>query len=180
MSYDRAKTIKIGVFCAQMIDFCRPSHIYSTQWPLYIRVLVCDKQWLVFDPLQSLLLIFIFLIQSSHLEEVISFLSGIPDISGNSSLQSVLTQWCHAHPYFLGQYETKLRWSQLTPWGHVLHIIHNSMLAMCQLLLYCVTNGNSQLCSIMVEGEEVRSHDLGAGILTRSKKSKGTIIPSGI
>ena len=26
---------------------------------------------------------------------------------------------------------------------------------------------------MMVEGEEVRSHDLGAAILTRSKKSKG-------
>ena len=50
------------------------------------------------------------------------------------------------------------------------------MVAMCQLLVYCVTNGNSQLSNIMVEGEEVRSHDLGAGILTRSKKSKGNFL----
>ena len=55
-------------------------------------------------------------------------------------------------------------------------LYYDSMVAMCQLLLYCVTNGNSQLCNIMVEGEEVRSHDLGAGILTRSKKSKGMIV----
>ena len=53
--------------------------------------------------------------------------------------------------------------------------VYTSMVAMCHLLVYCVTNGNSQLSGIMVEGEEVRSHDLGAGILTRSKKSKGII-----
>ncbi|XP_065901189.1 importin-9-like isoform X2 [Dysidea avara] len=104
---------------------------------------------------QSLLLTFIFLFQSSHLEEVITFLSGIPDITGNSSLQFVLTQWCHAHHDFMGQYDIKL-----------------SMVAMCQLLLYCVTNGNEDLCNIMVEGEEVRSHDLGGGVLTRSKKAQ--------
>ena len=47
------------------------------------------------------------------------------------------------------------------------------MVAMCQLLLYCITNGKKDLCGIMVEGEEVRSHGLGGGVLTRSKKSQG-------
>jgi len=47
------------------------------------------------------------------------------------------------------------------------------MVAMCQLLLYCVTNGNKDLCNIMLEGEEMRSHGLGGGVLTRSKKSQG-------
>ena len=53
------------------------------------------------------------------------------------------------------------------------HVCHTSMVAMCQLLLYCVTNGNKDLCGIMVEGEEVRSHGLVGGVLTRSKKSQG-------
>ena len=28
----------------------------------------------------------------------------------------------------------------------------------------------------MVEGEEVRSHDLGGGVLTRSKKAQGEVV----
>jgi len=53
---------------------------------------------------------------------------------------------------------------------------HTSMVAMCQLLLYCVTNGNKDLCNIMVEGEEMRSHDLGVGVLTRSKKAQDDLL----
>ena len=58
------------------------------------------------------------------------------------------------------------------------NVYRTSMVAICQLLLYCVTNGNKDLCNMMVEGEEMRSHGLSVGVLTRSKKAQGELVMS--
>lgn len=44
-----------------------------------------------------------------HLEELLEFLSSVPDITGQPALQSVLISWCNSQHLFFGKYDVKIR-----------------------------------------------------------------------
>ena len=85
--------------------------------------------------MQSLLMIYAHLI-NSQFDAVLNFLSTVPGPTGESALAFVLTEWASKQQLFFGSYDRKV-----------------SIVALCKLLEYGVTQGDNRLNEIMVDGD---------------------------
>jgi len=85
--------------------------------------------------MQSLLMIYAHLI-NTQFDAVLNFLSTIPGPTGQSALVFVLTEWVNKQYLFLGKYDRKA-----------------STFALCKILEYGVTHGDSRLEEITVKGD---------------------------
>jgi hypothetical protein len=101
--------------------------------------------------MQSLLIVFAHLASNQQLEGLLSFLCQVPDPTGKSALEYVITEWCTRHSFFYGHYQQRI-----------------STIALCQLLSHCVATGDHRLNNILVMEEEIAS--VNDGIVTRSKR----------
>lgn len=87
--------------------------------------------------MQSLLIIFAHLI-NTEFDATLNFLSTVPGPTGQSALAFVLTEWVGRQHLFSGSYDRKL-----------------TTVALCKVLEYGVTHGDSRLKEITVKGEEI-------------------------
>ncbi|KAI6656017.1 hypothetical protein LOD99_1751 [Oopsacas minuta] len=99
--------------------------------------------------MQSLILVFAFLIQS-QLEFVLEFLSSLPSSTGKPALDQVMSDWVQLQGTIFGSYDTKM-----------------SIVALSKVLTYGIQTQDAKLEAIMVRGDEIFQH--GDGIQTRSK-----------
>ncbi|KAM0731153.1 Importin-9 [Formica fusca] len=100
--------------------------------------------------MQSLLMIYAHLI-NTQFDAVLNFLSTVPGPTGQSALAFVLTEWVSRQRLFLGRYDRKV-----------------ATVALCKILEYGVTHGDSRLEEITVKGDMVIS-GIEDGVRTRSK-----------
>ncbi|XP_076177176.1 importin 9 [Ptiloglossa arizonensis] len=98
---------------------------------------------------QSLLMIYAHLI-NTEFDAVLNFLSTVPGPTGQSALAFVLTEWVSRQHLFFGRYDRKV-----------------ATVALCKILEYGVTHGDSRLNEITVKGDEIFSGN--EGVRTRSK-----------
>ncbi|KZC12620.1 Importin-9 [Dufourea novaeangliae] len=99
---------------------------------------------------QSLLMIYAHLI-NTEFDAVLNFLSTVPGPTGQSALAFVLTEWVSRQHLFFGRYDRKV-----------------ATVALCKILEYGVTHGDSRLNEITVKGDQIFSgHE--EGVRTRSK-----------
>ncbi|KAL6428612.1 hypothetical protein ACFW04_007913 [Cataglyphis niger] len=99
---------------------------------------------------QSLLMIYAHLI-NTQFDAVLNFLSTVPGPTGQSALAFVLSEWVSRQRLFLGRYDRKV-----------------ATVALCKILEYGVTHGDSRLDEITVKGDIVIS-EIEDGVRTRSK-----------
>lgn len=88
---------------------------------------------------QSLLMIYAHLI-NTQFDAVLNFLSTVPGPTGQSALAFVLSEWVSRQRLFLGRYDRKV-----------------ATVALCKILEYGVTHGDSRLDEITVKGDIVIS-----------------------
>ncbi|XP_070158231.1 importin-9 isoform X2 [Polyergus mexicanus] len=100
--------------------------------------------------MQSLLMIYAHLI-NTQFDAVLNFLSTVPGPTGQSALAFVLTEWVSRQRLFLGRYDRKV-----------------ATVALCKILEYGVTHGDSRLDEITVKGDMIIS-GIEDGVRTRSK-----------
>ncbi|XP_026826550.1 importin-9 isoform X2 [Ooceraea biroi] len=100
--------------------------------------------------MQSLLMIYAHLI-NTQFDAVLNFLSTVPGPTGQSALVFVLSEWVSRQHLFLGKYERKA-----------------STVALCKILEYGVTHGDSRLNEITVKGDLIVS-GMKDGVRTRSR-----------
>ncbi|XP_053974223.1 importin-9 [Hylaeus anthracinus] len=98
---------------------------------------------------QSLLMIYAHLI-NTEFDAVLNFLSTVPGPTGQSALAFVLSEWVSRQHLFFGRYDRKV-----------------ATVALCKILEYGVTHGDSRLNEITVKGDEIFSGN--EGVRTRSK-----------
>lgn len=89
--------------------------------------------------MQSLLMIYAHLV-NTQFDAVLNFLSTVPGPTGQSALAFVLSEWVSRQRLFLGRYDRKV-----------------STIALCKILEYGVTHGDSRLDEITVKGDMVIS-----------------------
>lgn len=99
---------------------------------------------------QSLLMIYAHLI-NTEFDAVLNFLSTVPGPTGQSALAFVLSEWVSRQHLFFGRYDRKV-----------------ATVALCKILEYGVTHGDSRLNEITVKGDEIFSGN-EEGVRTRSK-----------
>lgn len=92
--------------------------------------------------MQSLLMIYAHLI-NTQFDAVLNFLSTVPGPTGQSALAFVLSEWVSRQRLFLGRYERKV-----------------ATVALCKILEYGVTHGDSRLDEITVKGDMIISGSL--------------------
>ncbi|KAL6255028.1 hypothetical protein P5V15_013362 [Pogonomyrmex californicus] len=100
--------------------------------------------------MQSLLMIYAHLI-NTQFDAVLNFLSTVPGPTGQSALAFVLSEWVSRQHLFLGRYDRKV-----------------ATIALCKILEYGVTHGDSRLDEITVKGDMIIS-GIEDGVRTRSK-----------
>ncbi|XP_029043182.1 importin-9 isoform X1 [Osmia bicornis bicornis] len=102
---------------------------------------------------QSLLMIYAHLI-NTEFDAVLNFLSTVPGPTGQSALAFVLSEWVSRQHLFFGRYDRKV-----------------ATIALCKILEYGVTHGDSRLNEITVKGDQIFSECTGneEGVRTRSK-----------
>ncbi|XP_011701232.1 PREDICTED: importin-9 [Wasmannia auropunctata] len=100
--------------------------------------------------MQSLLMIYAHLI-NMQFDAVLNFLSTVPGPTGQSALAFVLSEWVSRQHLFLGRYDRKV-----------------ATIALCKILEYGVTHGDSRLDEITVKGDMIIS-GIEDGVRTRSK-----------
>ncbi|XP_024868417.1 importin-9 isoform X2 [Temnothorax curvispinosus] len=100
--------------------------------------------------MQSLLMIYAHLI-NTQFDAVLNFLSTVPGPTGQSALAFVLSEWVSRQHLFLGRYDRKV-----------------GTIALCKVLEYGVTHGDSRLDEITVKGDMIIS-GIEDGVRTRSK-----------
>lgn len=88
---------------------------------------------------QSLLMIYAHLI-NTEFDAVLNFLSTVPGPTGQSALAFVLSEWVSRQHLFFGRYDRKV-----------------ATVALCKILEYGVTHGDSRLNEITVKGDEIFS-----------------------
>lgn len=89
--------------------------------------------------MQSLLMIYAHLI-NTQFDAVLNFLSIVPGPTGQSALAFVLSEWVSRQHLFLGRYDRKV-----------------GTIALCKILEYGVTHGDSRLDEITVKGDMIIS-----------------------
>lgn len=89
--------------------------------------------------MQSLLMIYAHLI-NTQFDAVLNFLSTVPGPTGQSALAFVLSEWVSRQHLFLGRYDRKV-----------------ATVALCKILEYGVTQGDSRLDEITVKGDLIIS-----------------------
>nr|XP_003701541.2 PREDICTED: importin-9 isoform X1 [Megachile rotundata] len=99
---------------------------------------------------QSLLMIYAHLI-NTEFDAVLNFLSTVPGPTGQSALAFVLSEWVSRQHLFFGRYDRKV-----------------ATVALCKILEYGVTHGDSRLNEITVKGDQIFSGN-EEGVRTRSK-----------
>ncbi|KAK1135756.1 hypothetical protein K0M31_000333 [Melipona bicolor] len=99
---------------------------------------------------QSLLMIYAHLI-NTEFDAVLNFLSTVPGPTGQSALAFVLSEWVSRQHLFFGKYDRKV-----------------ATVALCKILEYGVTHGDSRLNEITVKGDQIFSGN-EEGVRTRSK-----------
>ncbi|XP_076236291.1 importin 9 isoform X2 [Calliopsis andreniformis] len=100
--------------------------------------------------MQSLLMIYAHLI-NTEFDAVLNFLSTVPGPTGQSALAFVLTEWVSRQHLFFGRYDRKV-----------------ATVALCKILEYGVTHGDSRLNEITVKGNQIFPGN-EEGVRTRSK-----------
>ncbi|XP_014471469.1 PREDICTED: importin-9 [Dinoponera quadriceps] len=100
--------------------------------------------------MQSLLMIYAHLI-NTQFDAVLNFLSTVPGPTGQSALAFVLSEWVSRQHLFVGRYDCKV-----------------ATVALCKILEYGVTQGDSRLDEITVKGDLIIS-GIEDGVRTRSK-----------
>ncbi|KYN23174.1 Importin-9, partial [Trachymyrmex cornetzi] len=100
--------------------------------------------------MQSLLMIYAYLI-NTQFNAVLNFLSTVPGPTGQSALAFVLSEWVSRQHLFLGRYDRKV-----------------ATIALCKIMEYGVTHGDSRLDEIAVKGDMIIS-GIEDGVRTRSK-----------
>ncbi|XP_043252941.1 importin-9 isoform X1 [Colletes gigas] len=98
---------------------------------------------------QSLLMIYAHLI-NTEFDAALNFLSTVPGPTGQSALAFVLAEWVSRQHLFFGRYDRKV-----------------ATVALCKILEYGVTHGDSRLNEITVKGDEIYTGQ--EGVRTRSK-----------
>ncbi|KAL6255029.1 hypothetical protein P5V15_013362 [Pogonomyrmex californicus] len=96
--------------------------------------------------MQSLLMIYAHLI-NTQFDAVLNFLSTVPGPTGQSALAFVLSEWVSRQHLFLGRYDRKV-----------------ATIALCKILEYGVTHGDSRLDEITVKGDMIISASYNSGI----------------
>ncbi|OAD62485.1 Importin-9 [Eufriesea mexicana] len=99
---------------------------------------------------QSLLMIYAHLI-NTEFDAILNFLSTVPGPTGQSALAFVLSEWVSRQHLFFGRYNRKV-----------------ATVALCKILEYGVTHGDSRLNEITVKGDQIFSGN-EEGVRTRSK-----------
>ncbi|XP_066586288.1 importin-9 isoform X2 [Prorops nasuta] len=100
--------------------------------------------------MQSLVMIYAHLI-NTEFDAVLNFLSTVPGPTGESALAFVLSEWVSRQHMFFGRYDRKV-----------------SIVALCKILEYGVTQDDARLKDIIVKGDEIYSGN-DDGVKTRSK-----------
>lgn len=85
--------------------------------------------------MQSLLMVYAHLI-NTQFDAILNFLFTVPGPTGQSAFAFVLSEWVSRQHLFLGRYERKV-----------------STVALCKILEYGVTQGDSRLDEITVKGD---------------------------
>ncbi|RNA14456.1 importin-9 [Brachionus plicatilis] len=98
---------------------------------------------------QSLVMVFAQLIHS-RMDDVLTFLSGLPGPTGKPVLEFFMTEWVSKQNLFVGPYDSKV-----------------SILALAKLLEHAITTDDSRFHSIFVRGDRIINP--AEGIKTRSK-----------
>ncbi|KAJ8665420.1 hypothetical protein QAD02_007082, partial [Eretmocerus hayati] len=101
--------------------------------------------------MQSLLMIYAHLI-NSEFDAVLNFLSTVPGPTGESALAFVLTEWVNKQQLFYGSYDRKV-----------------ATVALSKILEYGVTQNDSRLNQIVVDGDLIPSANDSNGVRTRGK-----------
>ncbi|KAL4226818.1 Importin 9 [Mactra antiquata] len=121
------------------------------QMDLILRAVLSKMQQTeTLSVMQSLLMIFARLMHD-QMDAVLEFLTSVPDPMGKPALEFVLKEWCCRQHLFYGAYERKVM-----------------IVALSKLLQHTITNNDSRLNDIVVDGDEVVTSSSN-GPRTRSK-----------